>query len=89
MFGCIFLHNAVKHWQEAEDQVNKMARFDALTGLPNRYLINEILERVILDAEKMKRNLPFYLWISIILSGLTIPLGTRQVISYYKSSQAD
>ncbi|WP_410209140.1 diguanylate cyclase domain-containing protein [Aquirhabdus sp.] len=56
MFGCIFLHNAVKHWQEAEEQVNRMARFDALTGLPNRYLINEILERVILDAEKNEKK---------------------------------
>lgn len=53
MFGSIFLHNAVKHWQDAEEKVNKMARFDALTGLPNRYLINEILLKAI---EKAKNN---------------------------------
>ena len=52
MLGSMFLHNAVKHWQDAEKEVNKMARFDALTGLPNRYLINEMLLRVIETANR-------------------------------------
>ncbi len=56
MFGSIFLHNAVKHWQEAEAEVNKMARYDALTGLPNRYLINEILTRVISESENHEKK---------------------------------
>ncbi len=50
LIGSVFLHNAVKHWQDAEGEVNKMARYDALTGLPNRYLINEIMRRVIEDS---------------------------------------
>lgn len=52
MLGSMFLHNAVKHWQDAEEAVNKMARFDALTGLPNRYLINEMLLRAIETANR-------------------------------------
>jgi diguanylate cyclase (GGDEF)-like protein len=59
MMGSVFLHNAVKHWQDAEGEVNKMARFDALTGLPNRYLINEKLRRVI--EESIKNELKFAL----------------------------
>ncbi|MFA5969262.1 MAG: EAL domain-containing protein [Sphingomonas sp.] len=34
------------------DQINRMARFDTLTGLPNRLLLNETLVRVVAEAEK-------------------------------------
>ncbi|MBY0583233.1 MAG: EAL domain-containing protein [Sphingomonas sp.] len=34
------------------DKINRMARFDTLTGLPNRLLLNESLALAMLDAEK-------------------------------------
>lgn len=34
------------------DKINRMARYDALTGLPNRLLINETLGRAMAEAEK-------------------------------------
>jgi len=34
------------------DKINRMARFDTLTGLPNRLLINETLSRAMADAEQ-------------------------------------
>ena len=34
------------------DQISKMARFDTLTGLPNRLLLNETLARAMAEAEK-------------------------------------
>ncbi|OYY91098.1 MAG: diguanylate cyclase [Sphingomonas sp. 28-66-16] len=34
------------------DKINRMARYDPLTGLPNRLLVHEFLERAIAEAEK-------------------------------------
>ena len=34
------------------DKISRMARYDALTGLPNRLLINETLARAMADAEQ-------------------------------------
>lgn len=34
------------------DKINRMARFDALTGLPNRLLVNEALGKALTEAEK-------------------------------------
>jgi diguanylate cyclase (GGDEF)-like protein/PAS domain S-box-containing protein len=34
------------------DKINRMARFDTLTGLPNRLMVNETLVRAMADAEK-------------------------------------
>ncbi|WP_298674659.1 EAL domain-containing protein [uncultured Sphingomonas sp.] len=34
------------------DKINRMARFDALTGLPNRLLVNEALGKALAEAEK-------------------------------------
>ncbi|MFW2851603.1 putative bifunctional diguanylate cyclase/phosphodiesterase [Sphingomonas sp. TX0543] len=34
------------------DKISRMARYDALTGLPNRLLVNEALSRALADAEK-------------------------------------
>ncbi len=34
------------------DKINRMARFDALTGLPNRLLVNEALAKALAEAEK-------------------------------------
>ncbi|UZK67413.1 putative bifunctional diguanylate cyclase/phosphodiesterase [Sphingomonas sp. M1-B02] len=38
--------------RKSADKINKMARFDTLTGLPNRLLINEALVRAMADSEK-------------------------------------
>ncbi|WP_066780813.1 putative bifunctional diguanylate cyclase/phosphodiesterase [Sphingomonas sp. CCH5-D11] len=34
------------------DKINRMARFDALTGLPNRLFVNEALARALTEAER-------------------------------------
>ncbi|MEG3165002.1 EAL domain-containing protein [Sphingomonas sp. PB2P19] len=34
------------------DKINRMARFDTLTGLPNRLMVNETLARAMADADK-------------------------------------
>jgi diguanylate cyclase (GGDEF)-like protein len=38
--------------RKSADKINQMARFDTLTGLPNRLLINETLGRAMADADK-------------------------------------
>jgi len=38
--------------RKSADQISKMARFDTLTGLPNRLLLNETLARAMGEAEK-------------------------------------
>jgi len=38
--------------RKSADKINQMARFDTLTGLPNRLLINETLARAMTDADK-------------------------------------
>ena len=42
----------VTEQRESADKINRMARFDTLTGLPNRLLINEQLARAMAEAEK-------------------------------------
>lgn len=42
----------VTEQRRSQDQISKMARFDTLTGLPNRLLINETLIRAMTEAEK-------------------------------------
>ena len=41
------------------DRINRMARFDTLTGLPNRLMINETLARTIVEAEKLGSRYAF------------------------------
>ncbi|MEO5937810.1 MAG: EAL domain-containing protein [Sphingomonas sp.] len=38
--------------RESADQINRMARFDVLTGLPNRLQLNEQLARAMAEADK-------------------------------------
>jgi diguanylate cyclase (GGDEF)-like protein/PAS domain S-box-containing protein len=38
--------------RQSADKISRMARFDALTGLPNRLLINETLAKAMADAEQ-------------------------------------
>ncbi len=42
----------VTEQRESADKINKMARFDTLTGLPNRLFINEALAKAMDEAEK-------------------------------------
>ncbi|MFZ5793338.1 MAG: putative bifunctional diguanylate cyclase/phosphodiesterase [Sphingomonas sp.] len=42
----------VTEQRASADKINRMARLDTLTGLPNRLLINEALVRAMADAEK-------------------------------------
>lgn len=40
-----------------EDKINKMAYHDALTGLPNRYLLNDYVERAMSRARRRSKDL--------------------------------
>ena len=42
----------VTEQRASADKINRMARFDTLTGLPNRLLINEALANAMAEAEK-------------------------------------
>ncbi len=42
----------VTEQRASTDKINRMARFDTLTGLPNRLLINETLVHAMTDADK-------------------------------------
>jgi len=42
----------VTEQRASADKINRMARFDTLTGLPNRLMVNETLARAMADAEK-------------------------------------
>ena len=41
----------VTELRASEDRINRMARFDVLTGLPNRLMINETLVRTMAEAD--------------------------------------
>ncbi|MEN2785733.1 putative bifunctional diguanylate cyclase/phosphodiesterase [Sphingomonas qilianensis] len=49
----------VTEQRASTDKINRMARFDTLTGLPNRLLINEALGRAMGDAEKWSSRCAF------------------------------
>jgi diguanylate cyclase (GGDEF)-like protein/PAS domain S-box-containing protein len=42
----------VTEQRASSDKINRMARFDMLTGLPNRLLVNEALARAMAEADK-------------------------------------
>src|SRR3546814_5724366 len=39
----------------SEDKINRMARYDALTGLPNRALLMDGLEEALIRAHRLRR----------------------------------
>ncbi len=43
----------VTEQRASADKINRMARFDTLTGLPNRLMVNETLVRTVTDADKL------------------------------------
>ena len=49
----------VTEQRASADKINRMARFDTLTGLPNRLQINEALVRAIAEAEKWGKRCAF------------------------------
>ncbi|WP_443026783.1 putative bifunctional diguanylate cyclase/phosphodiesterase [Sphingomonas sp. CV7422] len=42
----------VTEQRASDDKINRMARFDTLTGLPNRLMVNETLARAMSEADK-------------------------------------
>ena len=49
----------VTEQRDSADKINRLARYDTLTGLPNRMLINETLARAMEDAERTGRRCAF------------------------------
>ena len=49
----------VTEQRASADKINRMARFDTLTGLPNRLMINETLVKTIAEAEKTGNRYAF------------------------------
>ena len=49
----------VTEQRASADKINRMARFDTLTGLPNRLMVNETLVRAMADAEKWGKRCVF------------------------------
>ncbi len=49
----------VTEQRASADKINRMARYDALTGLPNRLAINEALTRAMSEAEKWSTRCAF------------------------------
>ena len=49
----------VTEQRASADKINRMARYDTLTGLPNRMLTNETLVRAMADAEKWGKRCAF------------------------------
>ncbi len=45
--------------RESADKINRMARYDTLTGLPNRLLINEALAKAMAEADKWSSRCAF------------------------------
>ena len=51
----------VTEQRASADKINRMARYDTLTGLPNRLLINETLARAMAEADKWGGRCAFML----------------------------
>ena len=49
----------VTEQRASADKINRMARFDTLTGLPNRLMVNETLVRAMAEAEQWGRRCAF------------------------------
>lgn len=49
----------VTEQRASADKINRMARYDTLTGLPNRLMVNETLARAMLESEKWSGRCAF------------------------------
>ena len=54
LVGCMI--DITDRWQ-AEERIRKLAYFDGLTGLPNRTLMKELLEKALANAARYQRSL--------------------------------
>ena len=53
----IYFHEDITERKQAEETIKQMAYFDALTGLPNRHLFNELLHQAMAQAHRESRIL--------------------------------
>ncbi len=53
----IYFHEDITERKQAEETIKQMAYFDALTGLPNRHLFNELLHQAMAQAHRENRIL--------------------------------
>ncbi|SNB47718.1 EAL domain-containing protein [Geobacter sp. DSM 9736] len=53
----ISFHEDISERKQAEETIKHMAYFDALTGLPNRHLFNELLHQAMAQAQRQNRAL--------------------------------
>ena len=53
----ISFHEDITERKQAEETIKQMAYFDALTGLPNRHLFNELLQHAMAQAHRQNRIL--------------------------------
>lgn len=51
----VSLRDQLIHWQHARDEVRFLAHYDALTELPNRRLLDELLKRSLSEADAENR----------------------------------
>jgi diguanylate cyclase (GGDEF)-like protein len=51
----------VTEQRESADKISHLARFDTLTGLPNRLLLTETLGRALAEADKWRRRCGFFM----------------------------
>ena len=51
----------VTEQRESADKISHLARFDTLTGLPNRLQLTETLARALTEAEKWRRRCGFFM----------------------------
>ena len=60
----------------AEDDVQRMTRYDLLTGLPNRVQLQQQLDRILEEAERLQRR------VAVLCFGLDDFKGVNELLSY-------
>src|SRR5690606_33452976 len=60
----------------AEDDLQRMARYDLLTGLPNRVQLQQQLDRILEEAERLQRK------VAVLCLGLDDFKGVNEQLSY-------
>lgn len=71
----------VTEQRESADKISHLARFDVLTGLPNRLQLNEALGAALVEAEKWRRRCAFFMIdldrFKAVNDTLSHPIGDR------------
>lgn len=60
----------------AEDDVQRMARYDMLTGLPNRVQLQQQLDRILEEAERLQQR------VAVLCLGVDDFKGVNELLSY-------